>query len=138
MPDSLIASTSAVKGFSTGKAFSTGAKSISAALGAYAIFPKDEIDAGCGKAGDPPNERTLLKRAFMPHLYTDEQRQIRSQARRLLEESYSGERLKMLLTTQGQYDGDFWRACRDMGWTAIAVPEAYGGLGLGPIELGII
>jgi acyl-CoA dehydrogenase len=25
-----------------------------------------------------------------------------------------------------------------MGWTAITVPEAYGGLGLGPVELGII
>lgn len=74
----------------------------------------------------------------MPHLYTDEQRQIRSEARRLLEEGYSGERLKTLLTTQGRYDGDYWRACRDMGWTAITVPEAYGGLGLGPIELGII
>jgi acyl-CoA dehydrogenase len=74
----------------------------------------------------------------MPHLYTDEQRQIRVEARRLLEESYSGERLKTFLTTQGQYDGDFWRACRDMGWTAIVVPEAYGGLGLGAIELGII
>jgi acyl-CoA dehydrogenase len=74
----------------------------------------------------------------MPHLYTDEQRQIRSEARRLLEAHYSGERLKALLTGQGRYDGDFWGACRDMGWTAITVPEAYGGLGLGPIELGII
>ena len=74
----------------------------------------------------------------MPHLYTDEQRQIRVEARRLLEEHYSGERLKALLTAQGRYDDDVWRACRDMGWTAITVAEAHGGLGLGPIELGII
>jgi acyl-CoA dehydrogenase len=74
----------------------------------------------------------------MPHLYTDEQRQIRSEARRFLEQSYSGERLKALLLTRGRYDDDFRRACHDMGWTAIAVPETYGGLGLGPVELGLI
>jgi acyl-CoA dehydrogenase len=74
----------------------------------------------------------------MPHLYTDEQRQIRGEARRFLEESYSGERLKALLLVQGRYDDDLWRASRDMGWTAITVPEAYGGLGLGALELGII
>ncbi len=74
----------------------------------------------------------------MPHLYTDEQRHIRAEARRLLEESYSGTELKTLLQAQRHYDAGFWRACRDMGWTAITVPESYGGLGLGPLELGII
>ena len=74
----------------------------------------------------------------MPHLYTDEQRQIRGEAHRFLEESYSGERLKTLLLDQGRYDTDFWCASRDMGWTAITIPEAYGGLGLGVLELGII
>jgi acyl-CoA dehydrogenase len=74
----------------------------------------------------------------MPHLYTDEQRQIRVEARRLLEERYSGAALKALLKARGQYDTGFRQACRDMGWTAIAIPEEHGGLGLGPVELGII
>ena len=74
----------------------------------------------------------------MPHLYTDEQRHIRDEARRLLEERYSGTALKALLEAEGQYDAGFWKACRDMGWTAITVPETHGGLGLTAIELGIV
>jgi len=74
----------------------------------------------------------------MPHLYTDEQRQIRDEARRLLEERYSGAVLKALLEAEGRYDAGFWQACRDMGWTAITVPETHGGLGLTAIELGIV
>jgi acyl-CoA dehydrogenase len=74
----------------------------------------------------------------MPHLYTDEQRQIRDEARRFLEERYSGAALKALLEAEGLYDTGFWQACRDMGWTAITIAEAHGGLGLTAIELGIV
>jgi acyl-CoA dehydrogenase len=78
------------------------------------------------------------KATGMPYLLTDEQQQISQEARRLLGERYSGERLKTLLETRGGYDEGFWAACREMGWTAVTVPEAYGGLGLGAVELCLI
>ena len=74
----------------------------------------------------------------MSHIYTEDQQQIRDEARRYLQESYSGERLKALLTQKGAFDTVLWQACRDMGWTGITIPEAYGGLGLTPLELCII
>ena len=47
----------------------------------------------------------------MPHLYTDEQRQIRDEARRLLEERYSGTALKTLLVDKSDAEvRKFWTA----------------------------
>ncbi|HET6971871.1 MAG TPA: acyl-CoA dehydrogenase family protein [Phenylobacterium sp.] len=74
----------------------------------------------------------------MPFLFTDEQRQISREARRLLSEIYSGERLKALLETEGGFDHAFWAACQEMGWTGITVAEAHGGLGLSAVELCLI
>ncbi|MET0379946.1 MAG: acyl-CoA dehydrogenase [Spongiibacteraceae bacterium] len=74
----------------------------------------------------------------MPYEYDDQQQMIRAEARKLLEDSYSGERLRTLLEKPGSYDTALWQACRDMGWTGIAIPESYGGLGLSAIELCIV
>jgi len=71
-------------------------------------------------------------------LYTDEQKQIGESARRFFSDNYSGVVLKDLLEVPGRYDQGFWPACRDMGWTALAIPPDYGGLGLGLIEFAIV
>jgi len=71
-------------------------------------------------------------------LYTDEQKQIGESARRFFSDSYSGADLKDLLEVPGRYDHGFWQVCCDMGWTALAIPPAYGGLGLGLIEFGLV
>ena len=74
----------------------------------------------------------------MPHLYSDEQSQIREQARRALSDLDSRNKLRALLEKKGAHDTEFWAVARDMGWTAIGISEAHGGLGLGLIELQII
>ena len=74
----------------------------------------------------------------MSILFTDSQQQIADEAARQLEALFNPERLKTLLETTGDYDYDFWRTCREQGWTAIGIPEEYDGLGLGLIELGLI
>ena len=56
----------------------------------------------------------------MPLLHTEEQEQIRSESRRLLEQTYDPAALKRLLEAEGEYDSGFWQACRDMGWTGLA------------------
>lgn len=74
----------------------------------------------------------------MSILYDDAQMQIAEEARRQLEAEYSGERLKELLEKEGEYDENFWRICREQGWTAIGIPEEYDGIGMGLVELGLI
>lgn len=74
----------------------------------------------------------------MSILYTDEQKQIGEGAQRFFSDNYSGAKLKDLLETTGRYDERFWQTCRDMGWTALAVPKQYGGLGLGLIEFSMV
>jgi alkylation response protein AidB-like acyl-CoA dehydrogenase len=63
---------------------------------------------------------------------------IRAEARKLLEDSYSAERLRELIEQPGRYDTTLWQSCRDMGWTGIAIPESCGGLGLSEVELCIV
>jgi acyl-CoA dehydrogenase len=74
----------------------------------------------------------------MSLLYDEAQHQIANEAARLLDARFSGEKLKALLEAKGDYDADYWRICGEQGWTAIALPEEFGGLGLGLVELGLI
>lgn len=74
----------------------------------------------------------------MPHLYTDEQNQIREQVRRALSDLGSKGRLRALLEQNGCYDAQFRAVARDLGWIAIGISETDGGLGLGLIELLIV
>lgn len=74
----------------------------------------------------------------MSILYDEGQQAIATGVQRVLDDNYSGERLKTLLETRGRHDETFWNLCREQGWTGIAVPEEYGGLGMGLVELGII
>ena len=74
----------------------------------------------------------------MSILYDEAQTQIAEEARRQLEAEYSGARLKELLETRGAHDEQFWKICSEQGWTAIGIPEEFGGIGMGLIELGLI
>ncbi|HEY6868272.1 MAG TPA: acyl-CoA dehydrogenase family protein [Novosphingobium sp.] len=74
----------------------------------------------------------------MALIYDDAQRQIADECERILKAGFSGPALKQLLEQTGQYDEAFWQICVEQGWTAIAVPEEFGGLGLGLSEQGIV
>lgn len=66
----------------------------------------------------------------MPYLYSDEQKQIREEVRRVVSSTCTPETLRGLLETRGAHDQAFWKAAREMGWTAMAIGEAEGGLGM--------
>ncbi|MDE1145148.1 MAG: acyl-CoA/acyl-ACP dehydrogenase [Azospirillaceae bacterium] len=70
----------------------------------------------------------------MPHLYTDEQRHIRDEVRRALSTAASNARLRDLLEKPGMHDTVFWQTARELGWNAMAIPEAHGGLGMGLVD----
>ncbi|MGD9980130.1 MAG: acyl-CoA dehydrogenase family protein [Hyphomonadaceae bacterium] len=70
--------------------------------------------------------------------YTSEQEQIRNEARRFLHDRFDADVQRDLLRRQGAFDTRFWQDCIDMSWTGAGAPEAYGGLGLGPLDVCII
>ena len=74
----------------------------------------------------------------MTILYDEAQLSIASESRRVLDAQYDLERLLDLVDVTGQYDERIWQTAVEQGWTALSVPEQYGGLGLGLIEMGLI
>jgi acyl-CoA dehydrogenase len=74
----------------------------------------------------------------MSLLYDEGQLAIGSESRRILEARTDLAALLSLLEVQGEFHEDFWTIAREQGWTALALPAAYGGLDLGLVELGLI
>jgi acyl-CoA dehydrogenase len=71
-------------------------------------------------------------------LYDEGQQAIATQSRRVLEAKLERQQLLGLLDRTGAYDETFWEIAVEQGWTAVALPESCGGLGLGLLELGLV
>ncbi len=68
--------------------------------------------------------------------YTDDQRFLKSEARKFLDARCTPAVVRGVLDDPAKsYDKDLWKAVAGMGWLGAAIPEAHGGLGLGRIEL---
>ncbi|MFM5924791.1 MAG: acyl-CoA dehydrogenase family protein [Novosphingobium sp.] len=74
----------------------------------------------------------------MSILYDEGQQAIATESRRVLDARMDKDRLLKLLEQVGQHDGPFWDTAVEQGWTALAIPEEHGGLGLGLTELGLV
>jgi len=62
--------------------------------------------------------------------FTEEQDQLRTQVRRFLAAECPLERVRALTASGEPFDRALWKAAADLGWQALVVPEAQGGLGL--------
>jgi acyl-CoA dehydrogenase len=74
----------------------------------------------------------------MDYELTDEQRLLQEQVRNLLRERATPDLLRRLVTEDAGWDPTLWRAAAELGLLAAAIPEAYGGVGLGALELCVI
>jgi len=74
----------------------------------------------------------------MSILYDDGQQAIARESRRVVEARTDRARLLALLETTGEFDRPFWTTAVEQGWPGLAVPELFGGLGLGLLELGLV
>ena len=74
----------------------------------------------------------------MSILYDEGQQAIATESRRVLDARTSKDRLLKLLNQTGAVDAPFWETAVEQGWTALAIPEEHGGLGLGLAELGLV
>lgn len=72
----------------------------------------------------------------MEFTFTDEQLMIRDTAEAFLAEVSTSEAVRAAMVTEAGYDPQLWqRVCEEMFWQAIHIPEEYGGMGLGYVEL---
>ena len=70
--------------------------------------------------------------------FSKEQYMARDSARDFLARQMPTSRLRQLLATDTGFDRSVWRGLGDLGWTAVLVPEAHGGLGLGFLDLALL
>ena len=72
----------------------------------------------------------------MEFAFTEEQEMIRDTAAAFLAEVSDSEAIRLAMATERGYDPELWqRICEEMYWQAIHIPEAYGGMGLGYVEV---
>jgi alkylation response protein AidB-like acyl-CoA dehydrogenase len=69
--------------------------------------------------------------------FNDDQRDIQRTAREMLSTRSSFERVRAAAEVGG-YDDGLWREVCELGWPGTAVDEAYGGQGLGLVELAVL
>ena len=70
--------------------------------------------------------------------FSEEQQFIRDQARNFLAQECSAAVVRGVLDSDDAFDRALWQKIVELGWTAMAIPEEYGGLGLGYLELCVI
>jgi alkylation response protein AidB-like acyl-CoA dehydrogenase len=69
---------------------------------------------------------------------SDEQKQLKDQVGRLLDEKATPDVLRKLITAGTGVDWDLWRQVGELGLLGAAIPEEYGGVGLGEKDLCVI
>lgn len=70
--------------------------------------------------------------------FSDDQRMLRDHARRFLSERCAPAQVRAVLESDAAYDRELWRGMAELGWMGTALPEEFGGLGMGQIELCVI
>lgn len=70
--------------------------------------------------------------------FSDDQKQLRDQARRFLAEKCPPKAVRAVLEGKADYDRDLWKGLAEMGFLGVAIPEEYGGTGAGHLELCVI
>ena len=72
----------------------------------------------------------------MEFSFTEEQQMIRDTAEAFLAEVSTSAAVRQAMATELGYDRELWnRVCNELYWPAMHIPEAYGGMGLGYVEL---
>lgn len=75
----------------------------------------------------------------MDFALTEEQEMIRESAEGFLADVSSSEAIRSAMASESGFDSALWeRVCSEMYWQAIHIPEAYGGMGLGYVELAVL
>jgi alkylation response protein AidB-like acyl-CoA dehydrogenase len=69
---------------------------------------------------------------------TDEQQAIKSTARDFLAARYRSERIRELAASEHGFEQGDWEEMAELGWPGLALPEEWGGQGLGIVDLAVL
>ncbi|MFT6670299.1 MAG: alkylation response protein AidB-like acyl-CoA dehydrogenase [Afipia broomeae] len=78
------------------------------------------------------------RRKLMNFEFSDDQKQLRDQARRYLAEHSPPKAVRAVLEGKAPYDKALWKGLAEMGFLGVAIPEEFGGAGAGHLELCVI
>jgi alkylation response protein AidB-like acyl-CoA dehydrogenase len=71
--------------------------------------------------------------------FSDDQKMLRDQARKFLDEKSGGKAVRDVLdNVDKSHDAGLWKGVAEQGWLGVAIPEEHGGLGLGGLELCVL
>ena len=72
----------------------------------------------------------------MDFRFNEEQEELRTMARAFLEENSGSEAIRQAMESELGWKPELWsQMAQELGWASVHIPEAYGGLGLGYVEL---
>jgi alkylation response protein AidB-like acyl-CoA dehydrogenase len=69
---------------------------------------------------------------------SDEQRLLRESAERFVTETYNADHRRLLANDPLGFSVKIWKQFAELGWLALPIDEAHGGLGGGAVEVGIL
>jgi alkylation response protein AidB-like acyl-CoA dehydrogenase len=69
---------------------------------------------------------------------TDEQQAIKSTAHDFLASRFKSARMREIAESEKGFDEGGWKEMAELGWAGLALPEEWGGQGLGTVELAIL
>ncbi|MGY3442209.1 MULTISPECIES: acyl-CoA dehydrogenase family protein [unclassified Bradyrhizobium] len=70
--------------------------------------------------------------------FSDEQKQMRDEARKFLSEQCPPKAVREVLDGKAPYNKSLWKGLAEMGFLGVAIPEQFGGAGAGHLELCVI
>ena len=70
--------------------------------------------------------------------FSDDQKMLKDQARKFLDDKCTLADVRKILESDASHDDAVWQGMCELGFAGAAVPEAYGGLGLGALELCVL
>jgi alkylation response protein AidB-like acyl-CoA dehydrogenase len=72
----------------------------------------------------------------MKFAFTEEQEELREAARAFLGDQSGSEQVRHAMALESGFDPSMWKQIgSELGWASVSIPEAYGGIGLGYVEL---
>ncbi|WP_313801466.1 acyl-CoA dehydrogenase family protein [Sphingobium sp.] len=74
----------------------------------------------------------------MDFAFSDDQRAIQEAARNFLSDAANAAAVRAAVEGATGFDEALWVGLQEMGFTGLMVPEAYGGLGLGAVEMALV
>jgi alkylation response protein AidB-like acyl-CoA dehydrogenase len=69
---------------------------------------------------------------------TDEQQAIKATAHDFLASRFKSERLREIAASESGFDESGWKEMAELGWAGLALPEEWGGQGLGIVDLAVL